>query len=344
MPQSSVSAAVPPATAGGAPLSLVLPAYRVAPWLEACVASLLDDAPPGLEIIVVDDGSPDETPAIADALAARDGRVRVIHQANGGVSVARNAGLGAARGTYVGFVDPDDRVERGWARELLAAAALDPAMAMVVGEVRMLDVGATGRGETLGIVERILLHDPLHWSGCIFAAIYRRDFLTAHGLRFPPGVTHGEDIIFQMRTVVAMLLSRVPVTVNPRAVYIYQRRLGSATCGSAITPGWAACLMRTYSEAHELLHAHAASLPPAGVGYQYFTWICMLLRHARGCEREADAQAMRALAQRLIAACPVRGEMISCLAHRQQWEAAERRQGRQCEPLAMLFLQQLAPA
>lgn len=80
--------------------------------------------------------APEETPAIADALAERDERVRVIHQANGGVSVARSTGLDAARGTYVGFIDPDDRVERGWARELPATAGIDPAIAMEVGEVR----------------------------------------------------------------------------------------------------------------------------------------------------------------------------------------------------------------
>ena len=95
--------------------------------------------------------APEETPAIADALAERDERVRVIHQANGGVSVARSTGLDAARGTYVGFIDPDDRVERGWARELPATAGIDPAIAMEVGEVRTV----CGGGYFYGFVKHV---------------------------------------------------------------------------------------------------------------------------------------------------------------------------------------------
>ena len=115
-----------PAATAGVRLSLVLPACRVAPWLEICVDPLPADAPAGLGIIVADDGTPGETPAIAAALAARGERVRVIHQASGGVSAARSTGPGAARGTWVGFIAPDDRVVRGWARGLLAAGCPVP--------------------------------------------------------------------------------------------------------------------------------------------------------------------------------------------------------------------------
>lgn len=89
-------------------LSVIVPVYNAAATLEKCAASVLDQAPEAAELILVDDGSADDSPALCDRLAAEDCRVRVIHQKNGGASAARNAGLAAARGRYVQFVDADD--------------------------------------------------------------------------------------------------------------------------------------------------------------------------------------------------------------------------------------------
>ncbi len=92
-------------------LSVILPVYNVFPFLEPCVDTLLDQILSDLEIILVDDGSTDGTGQLCDGLKARDTRIVVIHQANAGVSAARNTGLAAARGEYIGFADPDDWVE-----------------------------------------------------------------------------------------------------------------------------------------------------------------------------------------------------------------------------------------
>ena len=92
-------------------LSVIVPVYNAAATLEKCAASVLDQAPEAAELILVDDGSADDSPALCDRLAAQDGRVRVIHQKNGGASAARNAGLAAAKGRYVQFVDADDWVD-----------------------------------------------------------------------------------------------------------------------------------------------------------------------------------------------------------------------------------------
>lgn len=88
--------------------SVVVPVYGVEPYLRQCVDSILSQSDPDFELILVDDGSPDGCPAICDAYAGADPRVRVLHQANRGLSAARNAGIQAAAGRYLLLVDSDD--------------------------------------------------------------------------------------------------------------------------------------------------------------------------------------------------------------------------------------------
>lgn len=91
-------------------ISVVVPVYKVENYLDRCVESLLAQTYQNLEIILVDDGSPDSCPALCDEWGKRDERIVVIHKPNGGLSDARNAGVLAAHGDYIGFVDSDDYV------------------------------------------------------------------------------------------------------------------------------------------------------------------------------------------------------------------------------------------
>jgi len=92
-------------------ISIIVPIYKVEPYLRKCVDSILAQTYVNIEVILVDDGSPDGCPAICDEYAAKDRRVVALHQRNAGVSVARNAGLDAAKGEYIAFVDSDDWIE-----------------------------------------------------------------------------------------------------------------------------------------------------------------------------------------------------------------------------------------
>lgn len=92
-------------------VSVIVPIYKVEKWLSQCLESILRQTYANLEIILVDDGSPDRCGQICDQFAAKDSRIVVIHKENGGVSEARNYGLDRATGEYIGFVDPDDYVE-----------------------------------------------------------------------------------------------------------------------------------------------------------------------------------------------------------------------------------------
>lgn len=92
-------------------ISVIIPVYKVEEYLERCVNSVINQTYKNLEIILVDDGSPDNCPAICDKLAKLDTRIKVIHKKNGGVSVARNTALDLAQGDFIAFVDSDDSIE-----------------------------------------------------------------------------------------------------------------------------------------------------------------------------------------------------------------------------------------
>ncbi len=92
-------------------LSIIIPVYNVASYLKETVQSVLGQTYTDFELILVDDGSTDGSGELCNTLSARDGRIRVIHQKNSGVSVARNTGIAAVRGEYIGFVDSDDLIE-----------------------------------------------------------------------------------------------------------------------------------------------------------------------------------------------------------------------------------------
>lgn len=92
-------------------ISVIIPVYKVERYLDACVASVVGQTYADLEILLVDDGSPDRCPALCDAWAEKDPRIRVIHRPNGGLSAARNSGLDVCTGDYIAFVDSDDRLE-----------------------------------------------------------------------------------------------------------------------------------------------------------------------------------------------------------------------------------------
>ena len=95
-------------------ISVIVPVYNVENYLRACVDSIIAQTYDNLEIILVDDGSPDNCPAICDEYAEKDSRIKVIHKENGGVSSARNYGIDASKGLYITFIDSDDTVAENW--------------------------------------------------------------------------------------------------------------------------------------------------------------------------------------------------------------------------------------
>lgn len=92
-------------------ISVIVPVYNVEAYLDKCISSIVNQTYRNLEIILVDDGSPDNCPAMCDAWKEKDSRIVVLHKENGGLSDARNVGMGAAHGEFISFIDGDDWIE-----------------------------------------------------------------------------------------------------------------------------------------------------------------------------------------------------------------------------------------
>ena len=106
-------------------VSVIVPCYKVEKYVEQCIRSIINQTYDNIEIIPVDDGSPDNTPCILDKLSQEDNRIHVIHKQNAGVSAARNSGLSVATGDYVVFVDGDDFLAKDYVEYMLQLSNIE---------------------------------------------------------------------------------------------------------------------------------------------------------------------------------------------------------------------------
>lgn len=173
-------------------VSVIVPVYKSERTLRRCVESLKAQTEEELEVILVDDGSPDQCPLICDSLAREDGRIRVIHKENGGVSSARNEGIRAAQGAYVAFVDSDDYVEPDYCRSMREALEQTGGKLAVCGYHHHY-VGAD--------VEKIPKRDmellDLYGSGFLNMP-WNKLFLREGLGSFPEQLSLGEDLLFNL--------------------------------------------------------------------------------------------------------------------------------------------------
>ena len=122
-------------------ISVIIPIYNVADYLPKCIESVINQTYKKLEIILVDDGSPDRCPEICDEYAKKDKRIKVIHKKNGGLSDARNAGLEIAKGEYISFIDSDDYINEHMYENMLSAIENVDADLCICGYDRVNDDG-----------------------------------------------------------------------------------------------------------------------------------------------------------------------------------------------------------
>ena len=187
-------------------LSVIIPIYKTEEFLTECVDSILDKADEDVEVVLVDDGSPDGCPEICDRYADRDPRVRVVHKENGGLSSARNAGLAVAKGQYVTFVDSDDQIFPDSLPEILTwirAAGADMCFLRafkLFADGTMRDLGENIDGSQLRAKSReeAIRHlaSRSKYPGSAWAKVFRRDFLIENDLHFPYDRRYSEDLGF----------------------------------------------------------------------------------------------------------------------------------------------------
>lgn len=182
-------------------ISVIIPVYNGEPYIDSCVRSVMEQTYRELEVIIIDDGSSDRTQEICNQLALQDSRIRIVKQANAGVSSARNVGLSLARGEFVLFVDADDQLPFQAAQTLLDAAG--PDVDLVIGgheafrgdrkKVITPQACRLSLEELVNSFEQVaaFLHTP--WG-----KLFRRSVIAAQNVQFDASMPYGEDTKFNL--------------------------------------------------------------------------------------------------------------------------------------------------
>lgn len=186
-------------------ISVIVPVYNVEPYLDRCIISIVQQTYPNLEIILVDDGSPDGCPEICDSWAEKDDRIRVIHKENGGVSRARNTGLEVATGELVMFVDSDDHMPIDGIENLMKAYWRHGA-ALTCGSFRAIKRWKRAVDNIypdMALSENEFYAKAAEAANMIFRApwakLYVRQTIRENTLKFPEDIHNMEDAIFFFR-------------------------------------------------------------------------------------------------------------------------------------------------
>lgn len=218
-------------------VSVIVPVFNAEKYIEKCVSSIAAQTHGALEILLVDDGSRDKTPAILDKLALGDARIRVLRKENGGAASARNFGISHAQGEYIGFVDADDLIEPDMYENLLAGFAdaekegRDPGRILVQTGRRETDEGGnplpddvTPPAKNTFVPSEAFMESLLLWRGdsSFCTKLAPRALFDTH--RFPEGRL-GEDFRLHME----MLPDLEGVYLLPARGYLVTHRAGSAT-------------------------------------------------------------------------------------------------------------------
>ena len=215
-------------------ISVIVPVYNVEKYLRQCIDSILKQSFQNFELLLIDDGSPDESGKICDEYAAKDGRVRVFHKENGGVSSARNMGLDNAAGQWVAFVDSDDYVGEDYLANLFKYASDDTGLVInrfivfrdsVSGDSSMiLPPPSEIRTYACSDYDTMLKEQNLDKNAYSCSKLYRVSSVVEYGIRFLEKFSFCEDWCFAFSYLNATAST---VVFAPDADYYYRNREGS---------------------------------------------------------------------------------------------------------------------
>lgn len=266
-------------------VSVIVPVYNVAKYLPQCIDSICSQTCVALEIILVDDGSTDESGKICDTYAKEDARITVIHKENGGLVSARKAGLAAAHGEYVSCVDSDDWIEPDMIQRLMAIEFATNADIIAFAGY---EEGCGYRGIKGNTVAEGLYHTKQQMeslyalmlmngnfleqgiSTYIWNKLFKRSLLEKYQMRVPDAVSYGEDTA----CVYPCFLEAGSVCVTNMPLYHYRVRQGSVVRRMAVSEENFRCLYQTLKENFEL-HMQKDILNRQ---LEYYMWHMFLLK------------------------------------------------------------------
>lgn len=187
-------------------VDIVIPVYNVADYLDDCITSVVGQTYSNMHIILIDDGSTDNSGEICERYAEADSRIEVIHQENGGLSSARNTGISRSTGDYITFIDSDDVVLKTYVEHLVCAAELAGCDVAIGGFDKFLDGEdwklPAQRSSSMGyaVLDRVEALNVLHDGamGCSFTAwgkLYKQALFDGDDMRFPVGRLHEDDFL-----------------------------------------------------------------------------------------------------------------------------------------------------
>lgn len=213
-------------------ISIVVPIYNVEKYLNECIQSLINQTYKNIEIILVDDGSPDNCPKICDEYSKIDNRIKTVHKLNGGLSDARNRGLRESIGKYILFVDSDDYIELDTCERFISEIdskspdiVVGNARRIVNDKITIMQHSYITRGESVtgkDYLKKELRFGVMYMAACL--NLYKRSFLIENELEFKVGLLH-EDEQFTPR----VFLNAKQVIGTDIIFYNYRIREGSIT-------------------------------------------------------------------------------------------------------------------
>ena len=215
-------------------ISVIVPIYNIERYIGVCIESLLHQTYNNLEIILVDDGSPDRCPEICDLYASKDSRINVVHKTNGGLVSARKAGIMVASGDYIGYVDGDDWVGPGFYKSLYNSIYETDADIAIAGFCRdlfsrtniILNSIHSGLydGYSFDCIKKRMISDGLFYRHGITTYLWNKLFkkknILTHQLSIPNNITIGEDAA----VVYPAILESTKIVITDNCAYHYRQR------------------------------------------------------------------------------------------------------------------------
>ena len=203
-------------------ISVIVPVYNVEKYLHRCIDSILAQSFTDFELLLIDDGSKDNSGEICDGYAANDSRVRVFHKENGGVSSARNVGLDNAMGIWVAYVDSDDWVAKDYLKNLIGHTKTGVDLVVSFPTYCFEDASSSKPEYLPKLVdehnfEEIFVEHSMHQNTSPWSKLFRRSIIESANIRFCEEMHIGEDLLF----LYTYMLSTAKIYISSDTDYLY---------------------------------------------------------------------------------------------------------------------------